>query len=142
MGSCEEPSVTDERGSAELPGEVEEARLPGLRVALAFPGSHGAGVGSTVAWVQGRAQGSEPTGWEELREEDARESRGQRTLHRVAWGWRAGGWASHLPAERATRRGVPASWPWAQIQRPEAGRLAFFMVSHRDLPSSSLGPPQ
>jgi len=42
--------VIDERGSTELPGEVEEASLPGLRVALAFPGSHGAGVSSTVAW--------------------------------------------------------------------------------------------
>lgn len=57
MGSCEEPSVTDERGSAELPGEVEEARLPRLRVPLAFPGSHGAGVGSTMAWGAGEGTG-------------------------------------------------------------------------------------
>lgn len=52
VSSCEQPLIIDERGSTELPGEVEEASLPGLRVAYAFPGSDGTGVSSTVACQQ------------------------------------------------------------------------------------------
>lgn len=52
VGSCKQPSITDEGSSTEEVGVIEEASLPGLRVGLAFLSSDGSDICPAVPWGQ------------------------------------------------------------------------------------------